>query len=261
MSVLRLRNLSLVLPLAFVLLLPHGARAAELHLLAAGSVRPILADWAAEYRRESGAEVRITFGAMGPLKAKLNAGEPADVAILTPVVIEELAKAGKVRAETRVNLGRVGVGVAAKAGGARPDLSTPAAFRQALLAAPVLAYGDPKLTSSGAYFAQLLDQLGLAEQVRAKSRLLPDGYDVMEFIAKGSGGELGVTQISEVQANAALGVQMIGPLPGDLQHYTVYAAVLTARTAQPEAAQALIRALTAPPMRARFAAGGFEPVP
>ena len=245
---------------AVLALVAAPARAAELKALVAGAVRNVVKDLADQHTKATGVKADLFFGAMGPLKAKIAAGERVDLVILTPVVFKEMIESGKLQVQARAPVGKVGMGVAVRKGVAHPDLTTTAAFRKALLETPSLIYGDPKATSSGAYFAKVIDELGLAEALRAKTKIFPDGHEEMAYLDKSEGMVIGVTQISEVLANLSAGVEMAGPFPPALQNYTVYEAAVPSNAPSPAEAKAFFDRLVGKPAQARFAAMGFEAV-
>ena len=143
-----------------------------------------------------------------------------------------------------------------KDGTPKPDISSVEAFKQALLAAKSVAYIDPASGgSSGIYVAGLLDKLGIADEVKPKAKLIQGGY-VAELIAKGE-AELGIHQISEILP--VKGIMLVGPLPAEIQNYTVYAAGLGANAKQAEAAKALIKALSGPAAAEVLKSKGMEP--
>ena len=229
--------------------------AAELTAMSAGAAKPAVMDLAETFRRETGHVVQFTFATVGTLQQKVAAGEMADIFIMTDAAIDDLARKGIVAAGTRTDLGRVGIGVAVREGAAVPDISTPEALKQTLLSAKSLVYVDPaKGGTSGIHFAGVLERLGIAEAVKAKTTLLPGGY-VVEPVAKGE-IELGVHQISEILA--VKGVRLVGPLPRALQKITIYSAGLAARTAAPDAARTFIAFLTSPAAKSKFIAVGLD---
>jgi molybdate transport system substrate-binding protein len=258
-KVWRAVGLSLV-ALATSALVAAPAGAAELKALVAGAVRDVMKDLAEEHTKATGVKADLFFGAMGPLKAKIVAGERVDLVILTPVVFKEMIESGKLQVKYRAPVGRVGMGVAVKKGAPHPNLSTTDSFRKALLETPSLIYGDPKATSSGAYFAKVIARLGLADELRGKTKIFPDGYEEMAYLAKSEGMVIGVTQISEVLANLSAGVELVGPFPPELQNYTVYEAAVPANAPSPAEAKAFFDRLVGKPAQARFGAMGFEAV-
>lgn len=231
------------------------AEAAEIKVLSAGAVKAIVTELAEAYTRETGNTVALAFGTAGVTRGKLQAGEPADVVVLTDVAIDQIAEQGLVVKGTRTDIGRTAIGVGVRDGATRPDIATPEAFKQALLAAKSITYVDPAQgATSGIHLAGVLQRLGIADAVKDKTRLVPGGYPA-ELVAKGE-VELVVHQISEILP--VKGVTLVGPLPGELQKLTVYSAGLAAKSAQPEAARAFIAFLTRPAFKARLAQAGLD---
>ena len=176
--------------------------------------------------------------------------------MLTPTAVDDLAKKGKFIAGSRKNLARVGVGVVVKEGAAKPDIGSVDAFKKMLLAAKSVAYIDPAAGgSSGIYVAGLLDKLGIAANVKPKAKLIPGGA-VAQHIANGE-AELGIHQISEILP--VKGVTLVGPLPSEIQNYTVYAAGLGANAKESAAAKALLDALSGPASAEVLKSRGMEP--
>ncbi len=207
-----------------------------------------------DFTRETGHTVQLTVAVPAVLRQRVEAGESPDALIAPTPVIDALVQSGKVNAEGRVLVGKVGVGVAVRSGAALPDVSTPERFTQSLLAAQALVYNR---ASTGIYFERLLDRLGIAEPVKAKTVRYPDGVAVMEHLLRGSSGEVGIGAITEIKAYEPKGLRFVGPLPADLQNYTSYfAGVLT--TPSSDAAKALIRFVTSPRAKAVFSATGVE---
>jgi len=237
------------------LLFTARAEAAEVKVLSAGAVRAVVTEVADVFAKESGHSVKGTFGTVGVVRGKLAAGEPADVVIATDAAIDEMAKQGLVVAGTRTDVARAGVGVGVRDGAPKPDISTPDAFKQTLLAAKSLVYVDPAQgATSGIHFAGVLQRLGIADAVKDKTLLWPGGF-AAEAVAKGQ-AELCVHQISEILPVA--GVTLVGPLPKDLQKVTTYSAGLAARSAAPDAGRAFLVFLARPAFKAKFAAAGLD---
>lgn len=253
-------NVRLTLGLALaVLLLATGREvpAVELNVLAAGATESTVRDVVGAFEKESGHTVRLTYGAVGVLRDKIYAGEPTDLTIVTPIIIEELQAKGLVRLNTRRDLGRVGGGIAVRVGGARPAVGTPEELKQALLAAQEVYYADPATATAGAYLLKVADRLGVGDAVRQKGRTARGGKEAMELMAKSATNAIGLTQISEILSVKE--VVLVGPYPGDLQSMTTYTGILLTRTPQAEAAEAFLRFLTSPPVQARFMQAGYEP--
>jgi molybdate transport system substrate-binding protein len=231
------------------------AEAEEVKVLSAGAVRAVLTEVAQTFATDTGHAVKGSTGTVGLVREKLAAGEPADVVIATDVAIDELIRQGVVVPYTRTDIARAAIGVGVRQGAPRPDISTPEALKQTLLAAKSLVYVDPAQgATSGIHFASVLQRLGIAEAVKDKSILWPGGY-AAEAVANGQ-AELVVHQISEILP--VRGVTFVGPLPKELQKITVYSAGLVAKSRVPEAARAFINFLANPSSKAKFAAGGLD---
>lgn len=247
----------IVLSLMVTLLLGGvtNVRAAEIRVMSGGAVKPALTELAKTFQKETGHRVDFTFATMGTLQQQVAAGQRTDIYVMTDAAIDDLVKKGIAVAGTRTDIARVGVGVAVREGAPRPDISTPDAFKAALLAAKSLAYIDPdKGGTSGIHVSAILERLGIADNVKAKTILVPSGY-VAELVVKGD-AEIGIHQISEIMA--VKGATLVGPLPRELQKVTVYAAGLGTGSASADAAAAFIRFLTTPAARAKFAEVGLD---
>src|SRR5437660_7020469 len=235
---------------------PRAAAAAEIKVLTAGAFKQVLLALLPEFERTSGHKVMVQNDTVGALSKRIEGGEVFDLAVLTPAAVNDLSSKGKFVAGSRVNLARVGVGVVVKDGTPKPDIGSVAAFKQALLAAKSVAYIDPAAGgSSGIYVAGLLDKLGIAAEVKPKAKLIPGGA-VAEHVAKGE-AELGIHQISEILP--VKGVTLVGPLPAEIQNYTVYAAGLGAQAKDGDAAKALIKTLTGPAAAEVLKSKGMQP--
>jgi molybdate transport system substrate-binding protein len=235
---------------------PRGAVGAEIKVLTAGAFKQVLLALLPDFERTSGHKVTVENDTVGALTKRIAGGEAFDLAVLTPKAVDDLAKEGKFAAGSRANLARVGVGVVVKDGTPKPDISSLAAFKQALLAAKSVAYIDPAAGgSSGIYVAGLLDKLGIAADVKPKAKLIPGGA-VAEHVAKGE-AELGIHQISEILP--VKGVTLVGPLPAEIQNYTVYAAGIGAHAKESDAAKALLKTLTSPAAAEVLKSKGMEP--
>ncbi len=246
---------TLPVALALVILCAHTSQAAELKVLSAGAVEPGLVGLLDAFRRETGQGVAVAFATAPAIRRRVTAGETADVVIAPPAVLDDLAKAGRVLPEGRAAVGRVGVGVTVRSGAAVPDVSTPEALKQAVLRAEGLVYNE---ASTGIYFHRLLERLGVADQVKAKTTRYPDGASVFEHLLRGRVNEVGVGAMTEIIVYTKKGLVLVGPLPAEVQNYTTYAAAVMAGATSPEAARGLVRFLTSPQVKAAFAAAGIE---
>ena len=230
---------------------------ATLNLFCAGAAQAVVTEIAGKFQRDSGNLVNASFGAVGAMKARVVAGDPADVIVLTAALMDELTEQGLVVPGSRVDLGKVGTGVAVRAGTPLPDVADARVLRGNLLAATRIVFPDPAVATAGKVVMSALDRLGIAAEVKARLRLFPNGYAAMNDLAQSSGLlEMGITQITEILANK--GVTLVGPLPAELQNIAVYAAGLATRSAHPERSKEFIRRLTGFNAQAVLSAAGFD---
>jgi molybdate transport system substrate-binding protein len=228
--------------------------AAEITVLSAGAVEPGLRVATVAFEKLTGHVVKISFATAPQIRARVTRGETWDVVIVPPAVLDEFAKAGKVEKE-RVTLGRVGMGVAVRAGAPAPDISNVEALKRSVLAAESLVFTRG---SSGVYFEGLLKKMGIYAQVEGKITRADDGESMVAHVLKGKGREVSFGQLTEIQLHRDKGLRLVGPLPAEVQNYTVYAgAPMTAR-ANAEVARAFVRHLGSPDGKALFAAAGIE---
>jgi molybdate transport system substrate-binding protein len=248
-----LMGLAVVLVAAGV---PRGAAAADIKVLTAGAFKQVVLALVPEFEKQTGHKVTVENDTVGALTKRIEGGEAFDVAVLTPAAVNDLSGKGRFVAGSGKNLARVGIGVVVKDGTPKPDIGSVDAFKQALLAAKSVAYIDPVAGgSSGIYVAGLLDKLGIAAEVKPKAKLIHGGA-VAEHIANGE-AELGIHQISEILP--VKGTTLVGPLPADIQNYTVYAAGLGANARESDAAKALLQAFSSPAAADVFKSKGMEP--
>ena len=232
------------------------AQAAELKVLTSVALTSVLDEIAPMFEKVTGTKLSINYDLIATQRKRILEGESADVIILSRGVMDELQKQTKLAASDLVNVAGTPVSVAARAGAPKPDISTVDAFKQTLLNARSIVYADPaKGGASGVYFARVLDRLGIAEQMKAKTILVP-GAQAAEVVAKGE-AELGVAQGSEIVPIA--GAQLVGPLPGEFASMTVFTAGIGAGSKALDSAKELLKFLTGPEAAVRFKAKGFEP--
>jgi molybdate transport system substrate-binding protein len=247
-------NVRRLLLAALIGMTAASARAAEIKVLASNGVKAALEELAPAFERETGNKLSITFGLAAALKRQIEAGEAFDLAILTSAGIDDLAKQGKVDGGSRAAIARSGVGIGIKQGGPRPDIGTPDALKRTLLAAKSISWA--KEGQSGIYFAGLLERIGIADQMKPKVVPAASGVEVGKLVAGGY-VEFGVILVNELMASP--GVEVLGPLPPELQNYTAFHAGAGVGSKDPSAAKALIRFLTTPSAGAVFKAKGQEP--
>ena len=230
---------------------------AILNIFCAGAAQAVVTEMAGKFQRDSGNFVAANFGAVGAMKARVVAGEAADVIVLTGALIDELIQQGLVVAGSRVDLGKVGTGVAVRAGTPMPDVSDTRVLRGNLLAAKRILFPDPAVATAGKVVMSALDKLGITDEVKPRLHFFPNGYAAMGDLAQSSGLlEMGITQITEIVANK--GVKLVGPLPAEVQNIAVYSAGLAVRSSHPERAKELIRRLTGFNAQPLLSAAGFE---
>ena len=208
-----------------------------------------------EFEKATGHKVVVDNGTVGQLQKRVDGGETFDVLVLSPKGIEDYIKGGKIAAGSNARLAKVGVGVMVKEGAPKPDVSTVDAFKQALLKAKTVGYIDPASGgSSGIYVAGLLEKLGIADQIKPKAKLKQGGH-VSDLVKSGE-AEIGIHQISEIVGQA--GVTLVGPLPAEIQNYTVYVVGLSTAAKDAEAAKAFIKVLTGPSAAGVLKSKGME---
>jgi molybdate transport system substrate-binding protein len=233
-----------------------AASAAEIKVLTAGAFKSVVMAVEPDFETQSGHKITVANDTAGALAKRIAEGETFDVVILTPQAIDQLVQGGKVAGGSPVRLARVAIGVAVRKGAPAPDIATVAAFETALRQARSVAYIDPAAGgSSGIYLAQLFAKMGLADLIKAKAVLVPGGL-VAERVASGE-AELGIHQISEILA--VPGVTLVGPLPAQIQNYTIYAGGVAAGSRESETARGFLSALGGPRGLAALKEKGMEP--
>ncbi|MGB3746513.1 MAG: substrate-binding domain-containing protein [Xanthobacteraceae bacterium] len=209
------------------------------------------------FEKENSCPLAVTWGTAPMLVARIEAGETADVLILSRAGIDALRKQGKIAAGSDVTLAGSGVAIAVKAGGPKPDISTPEALKATLLKARSIAYSEPAAGgASGVYFAKLLERMGIAEQMKPKTKYPPAGGFSGELLLTAE-AELAVQQKPELLHVA--GIEIIGVLPGDLNVVTEFAAGIMAGNKNAEMSRALIQSLRSGKAAAVFRAKGLDP--
>jgi molybdate transport system substrate-binding protein len=218
------------------------ASAADLKLLTAGAYKPVALEIVPEFEKRTGHKVTIDNDTAGGLSKRVAAGEYFDVVVMPPLVLGPFL-GNKLVESSAKSLARAGIGVAVKQGAAKPDISSADAFKKALLAARSIGYVDPASGgSSGIYLAQLFQQMGIADQLKPKTVLVKGGV-VAEKVASGE-AEIGMQQASELMS--VPGAVFVGPIPLELQNYTIYSGAVSTGSRDRAAADALMLALADP---------------
>jgi molybdate transport system substrate-binding protein len=235
------------------LLIGGTASAAEINVIASTAMREVLEELVPMFERASGHKVTVSFQSGAVLPAKIKEGAQADLIVTTPETIDDLVSAGKVFPNSRMDFVRSGAGVAVRAGAPKPDISTPDAFRAALLAAKSVGYSQGP---SGVHFLSVLARLGIADQIKAKGVVPPLGQRVGTLVAKGE-AEIGIQQITELLQIP--GIDFVGPLPNELQANIVYSTATPANAKERGDAAALVKFLSSAPALPIIRKVGLEP--
>src|SRR5665213_1013130 len=228
------------------------AYSVELKVLSGNGPKAAVRELCSQFEKSTGNKIDLRFGVNPEVKRKIEAGESFDVVVGNPPIVDALIKDGTV-VGPRSDIGRAGLGVAVKSGAPKPDISSIAAFKQALLASTAVAF--PGKGASGIYFVSLLDRMGIKAEMQSKLKPM-EAEDTVEVVARGEADMVVVvaTRIVDVP-----GVDMVGPIPEELQTKIGFASGLSASTKQPEAAKAVIRFLSAPAAAATLRAKGVDP--
>jgi molybdate transport system substrate-binding protein len=235
--------------------LARAQAAPPLRVLGTGAVAAVTQDLAAVFSARSGRQVVITTANAGVAARRLREGEAADLMLNSADQVGRLAADGLLDGTTVRELGRMLIGVAVRDGAPKPDISTEAALRAAILAAPVIAHSDPATgATAGTHAARLIERLGIAEQMRPRTLVFPGGGAAVAAVAEGRAA-VALTQISEIIA--VPGATLVGPLPGNAQLVTPYLGAVTTGAADREGAAGFLAWLTSPEGQTRFRAAGF----
>jgi molybdate transport system substrate-binding protein len=251
---------AVLLGLASALLFTATANAAEVRVMISGGLTAAFNALVPEFERQTGNRVLVAYGpSMGTtvnaIPVRLERGEPADVLIMVGYALGDLAKNGKVIPDSRVDLVKSRIGVAVRTGAPKPDISSADTLKRALLAAKSVAYSD---SASGVYVSsEMFKKLGIENEMKDKARMIP-ATPVGEIVAHGD-AEIGFQQISELKP--VPGIDIVGPLPADLQKITVFSAGIATASKEPEAGKALIKFLTSPAAAVEITKSGLDPIP
>lgn len=239
------------------LMLAGPAAAADLKILTTPAFSEVWAEVAPKFEA-TGHKLTLVSAPSGAIAKRITDGETADLVVSTPAGVDTLIKAGKVIDGTNTPIASSGMGVAVLKGAPKPDISTPEALKQALLAAKAVAYSDPAAGgASGVHFVKVLEQLGIKDQVLAKGK--PGrGVPVAKFVVSGE-ADIAIQQMPELLH--VDGAEVVGPLPGNLQNVTMFAAGIPSASPNTEAVRALIRFLQTPESGAVFKKHGLDPAP
>ncbi len=238
---------------AALMFFPVLAGASEIKILSGNGGRVAVLEMSERFEKATGTKVNIDFAVNPQVRKRVLDGEAFDVAVLNPPVLDELIKAGKIKPDSRVVIGRIGIGVGIKQGAPRPDISTPAAFKKALLTAKKVAY--PEEGASGIYFANLVKTLGIENEMKDRLMPMPGEYNV-EVVADGA-ADMVVVVASRIYG--VKGVEMIGLLPNELQTWIGFAAGVSTQAKDPETALKLAKTMGSKDAEAFLRQVGIEP--
>lgn len=231
---------------------PH---AAEIRLLSAASMQTVLSEIVGDFERSSRHKVTIRYSTMGTITGRIAGGEEADLVISSPASISALVAQGRIDGSSLVTVARTGVGVVVPAGGRTPRIASIEDFKRALLAAQVIVYADPAGGgAAGIHVARVIEKLGIAGQLKPKTRLGAGG-DVTEVTLAQGAGALGMTQVSEIVGKP--GAEFV-PIPHELQNYTEFVAGTPAGVYRSEPVAAFIEFLKSPIAAVTMKAKGME---
>lgn len=212
----------------------------EITVLCSGAAKAALTELKPLFERITGNALVLSFNTTGAVFNRIASGEAIDVVITASASIDDLVRQGYLTEGSAVEVARSGIGAVVQKGKPKPDISTPQAFKAALLHATTVAFTNPTSGgASGISVARILDHLGIAEQISAKT-IFGDGGPIAVIVARGE-ASLGMHQIPELLGH--LGVDYVGPLPPELQSYTHVAAAIPLRVKELNGAKALIQFL------------------
>lgn len=240
----------------FLFLVSTAAEAAEVKVLSVNGMRAVMEDLGPKFERATGHKLAITFGGnLGAVVKRVQDGDTADVVLMPPRGFDGFIRNGKVAAGDVTAVARAGFGVAVRKDATKPDVSTPEALKRTLLAAKSIAYANPVDTAAGVQVVKILDGLGLAEARKSKT-VFPKNGQVGALVANGE-AEIAVHHLQ--QLIPVSGIEIIGPLPKELQVFDVFAAGIMAGTKNVEASKALVNFLRTPEAAIVLKANGMEP--
>ncbi len=235
------------------LLFPAAVNAAEISVISTQATEEAYKELVAQFEKATGHKVTTFFSGTLNVQKKLAAGEPYDLILMAGPAIDEQVKLGKAVAGSRVDIAKSGTGLAVRKGAPKPDISSVDALKKTLLTAKSIGYSTGP---SGLYMLGVFEKLGIAEQVKGKLRQTPSGVFVGTLIASAD-AEVGFQQISELVH--FVGIDYVGPLPGDLQRMTMFSTGIHSGAKQADAARALVKFLTAPAAAPVIRRHGLEP--
>ena len=229
------------------------AHAADIRVLCSNGLKAVFEELAPQFEKLSGHKVNVTFGLAAGFKQQIDSGQAFDVAILTPALIDDLIKSGKLAADSRAIIARTGLGIMIRSGAPKPDLRSTDSFKNALLAAQSIAFA--KEGASGVAFAATIEKLGIAQTLQPKLKPTATGEEVNDLVVRG-GAQYGILPLSEILA--VKGAELGGMFPADVQTYITMATAVSSNSKQVAPARDLIKFMMAPGATAVVKAKGME---
>jgi molybdate transport system substrate-binding protein len=247
----------LVAFLALMLAQVSWASAAEVKVFSTVGVKSVLEELIPKFEKSSGHKLNVSWSTAALLTKRVEAGEQADALILIKSNVDTLLKAGKIVPGTATTFGQSIFAIGIKSGGPKPDISTPDAFKKSLLASKGVSYSNPASGgASGVYIAKQIDKMGIAEQLKGKTKFPPSGGFSGTLLV---GGDADIAMQSKPELLSVAGVEVVGPLPGDMAFTVIYAGGVQSCAAQSDAAKAFVEFLKSPEAQAVFKAKGYDP--
>jgi len=233
-----------------------AAQNTPVHILASNGVKAVIDELKPQAERAIGRPLTIEYDTSTVVKKRIEDGAAFDVAILTSDVVDDLAKAAKIDPGTRMEIARCGIGVGVRAGAAKPDIKTSAALKKTLLASKSIVYAQNG--ASRKYLLQMFDKFGITDMMKEKT-VIEQGSDGSNARVADGSAEMVLTLVSEILP--ASGVQLVGPLPNDVQHYVDFAVGTSKNSKNTDADKALTKFLSSPAVEGTLKAKGMQAVP
>ena len=239
-----------------ICLLAQAVSGAEIKVYSTIGVKSALEELGPKFEKATGNKLNITWGLISAFTKKAQEGDVPDVLVVSRASIDSLTKDGKIAAGSDATLAKSVFAIAVKRGAPKPDISSAEALKNTLLAARAVGYTDPAAGgASGVHFAKVLERLGIAPEIKAKSKFPPPAGFVGTLLVS---GEVDIAVQTKPELSSTEGVEIIGPLPGDLGNTTIFAAGVGASSPGSETAKALVKFLTSPEAQAVFTAHGYD---
>jgi molybdate transport system substrate-binding protein len=243
-----------IVTIGLIFLFPRdvAAQATRVQVLSSVAFKGIIDETLPQWERVIGQPIEVEFNAAVATKMKIDAGEEFDVAILPTGLIDDLVKKGKISGGTRLEIARAPIGIGIRAGAPKPDIGTPEKLKRVLINAKSIAYPENGVSRSS--IEKMFERLGIANEVRPKI-IFPKGQGGLQATIAAGNAELVITLISEILPLRQ--IELLGPLPAELQNYIIFSAGVGAKSPNTEAAKALIKLISDPIMAPAFRANGL----